>query len=146
MKSIGFPKPTKTKKKKRINLFPKEKTRSQLIKELDKIISYKVRERANWTCEKCFTPYTPPTQGLHCSHYYSRRYLGTRWDMDNLCALCFGCHRRAESDKQEGGWYAGFMLNRLGIGKMELLRMKAYFGNPYTKSDIEMLLEITKKS
>lgn len=133
---MTFPKEKQTKRK-RIRI-PKEKTRNQLIKELDKLVSNKVRERAEWKCERCHKQYTPPTQGLHCSHYYSRRFLGTRWDLDNLMALCMGCHKLWEGDKQ--GEYTDVMKMRLDKKVFDLLRVKAYTVNKYSKQDIELLI------
>lgn len=59
----------------------------------DREFSLLIRERAGWRCERCFTPYPPPTRALHCAHMFSRGKLSTRWDPENAAALCFGCHR-----------------------------------------------------
>lgn len=58
----------------------------------DTVFSQCIRERANWTCERCGKVYTPPTRALHCSHFHSRGKWGTRFDPDNCEALCYGCH------------------------------------------------------
>src|SRR3990167_7399675 len=134
---MKYPK-SKQLSKKKINLLFKEKPRSYFIKELDKIVSDRVRSSADWTCERCHTQYKKPTNALHCSHYYSRRYLGTRWDFDNLMALCFGCHKLWESDKQ--GEYQDVMLKRLGINGLQILRVKAYAVTKFSKQDLELLL------
>lgn len=138
----SYPKSEQLRKKKRINLLFKERSRSRIIKDLDKIISDRVRARADWRCERCMRQFTPPTMALHCSHYFSRRFMGTRWDMDNLCALCFGCHRLVESDKQEGSWYHRFMTTQLGEEGLERLRIKAYGICKYSKQDLELLLKV----
>lgn len=30
---------------------------------------------------------------LQCAHIYSRRYVNTRWDLENSLCLCARCHR-----------------------------------------------------
>ena len=126
------------KKKKGINLF-KKKTRSQMIKELDKITSLRVRENADWTCERCKTPYKPPTRGLQCSHYFSRRYIGTRFNLDNLMALCYFCHQLYETDKQ--GEYTQKMKDRIGEQALDKLRIDAYStDSKMTMDDLKKLL------
>ena len=59
----------------------------------DKWFSLCVRERSDWTCERCGKKFIPPAQSLHCSHLMSRRHRALRWHPDNACAHCFGCHR-----------------------------------------------------
>lgn len=116
----------------------KQRKRSIVIKHLDKIVSDMVRERDNWTCQRCHTRYTEGVGALHCSHYFSRRYMGTRWDMNNLMAMCYGCHRLIESDKQ--GWYAEHMKKELGDEVFEMLRIKAYAVTTFTVPELELLL------
>lgn len=89
-------------------------TQSMKVKILpeDKKFSDFIRSRDDWTCQRCYTVYEPPTSALHCSHFWSRRHWATRFDEDNCVALCFGCHRLWESDKH--GEYRDFMLEMLG--------------------------------
>lgn len=63
------------------------------IRPSDTMFSWWVRCRDNWTCKRCFTKYTPPTQALHCSHFQGRGKENTRFDPDNADALCYGCHQ-----------------------------------------------------
>ena len=62
------------------------------ITPADKWFSLCVRERAEWTCERCGKHYTPPTMALHCSHYEGRGNWSTRFEPLNAMALCYGCH------------------------------------------------------
>lgn len=141
---MKYPKPTKLKKK-HINLFKRTESRSAIIKKLDKIISNNVRQRDNWTCQRCHKPYTPPTNGLQCSHFYSRRYLGTRWDMDNLIALCTGCHMRWENEKMNGAEYDRFMHQKLGSLKIHILSMKAQTVTKFSTSELSFMLSMYEK-
>lgn len=52
-----------------------------------------VRERANWTCEKCGNYFPEGSRGgLDCSHHYGRGNWEIRFDPLNAEALCYGCH------------------------------------------------------
>ena len=117
--------------------------RTKLIKKIDAVVSLMVRNRDNWTCQRCGTKYTPATQGLHCSHYFSRRFMGTRFNLDNLISLCYGCHRLVESDKQ--GWYKDFMIDKLGQNGYNTLEFKARNITKFSESELEILLEQLKK-
>lgn len=70
------------------------------ITKLDYWFSLCVRERANWTCQKCGKAY-PPTlnekglpgnRALHCSHFVGRGNDSVRTDPLNAEAHCYGCH------------------------------------------------------
>lgn len=115
-------------------------SRTKLIKKIDKVVSHIVRIRDGWRCQRCHKLYTPPTQALHCSHYFSRRYMGTRFDLDNMDAMCYGCHRMIEGDKQ--GWYKDFKLKQLGKDKFLYLETRAYGITKYGLHDLQMLLHV----
>lgn len=62
--------------------------------KFDKLFSDSVRERDDWTCQRC-GKYFPEghRQGLHCSHIFSRRHRATRWEPKNATSHCFSCHQ-----------------------------------------------------
>lgn len=86
------PKPIKAK-------IPKAKTassRKKVISELDKITSEYVRKsRADKSglvyCYTCGVRL--PWQEMDCGHYRSRRFIQTRFDLDNLRPQCKLCNR-----------------------------------------------------
>ena len=133
-------------KKKGINLFPKVKTRGKIMKEIDAIFSKMVKDRDDWTCQRCATTYDrtekSSNRSLQCSHFFPRQLMGTRFELDNLDALCAGCHMRVESDKM--GWYMDYMIEKLGPKKYEALKIKAYGECKMSKQDLELLLNIYK--
>lgn len=138
---MKFPKPTK--KKRRINLLSKPKTLKDLVKELDVVVSLKIRERDNWTCIKCGLVHDVGSSSLTCSHYFKRDLKGTRWDFENLDSLCWNpCHLEVEKAKK--GWYRDYMIEKLGENKFELLRMKANAVNRFKIHDIQLLIDIYK--
>ena len=94
----------------------------------DKWFSKCVRERAEWTCEKCKKVYTEgqitgKAQGLDCSHYFGRgsgnlmRHYGS-----NAFAHCRGCHQHLGSNPHE---FAVWVKDQLGdVRYDELVRRK----------------------
>lgn len=94
MSMIAKPKPKKQ---------PKQK-----VKRLDPdfYFSLCVRERADWTCQRCgkfYAPWEstkgyPANPGLHCSHYIGRANYATRFDPMNVDAHCYGCHAKFEGN------------------------------------------------
>ncbi len=58
----------------------------------DDAFSKCVRERADYTCERCGAKHTRDSSGLHCSHHFRRGNWGIRFDPMNAEALCYGCH------------------------------------------------------
>ncbi len=89
----------------------------------DIIFSRKIRERDGWTCQRCGKRYEPPTSALHCAHMYSRRIKATRWDKDNACALCFGCHQYIDSHPNEK---LAFFRELLGDSRFDALSARAH--------------------
>lgn len=62
------------------------------ITVLDALFSKLVRNRSNWTCERCGTVYPENSAGLQCSHLFGRRSAATRVHSLNAVAHCAGCH------------------------------------------------------
>lgn len=90
----------------------------------DDLFSKLVRERAGWKCESCGKYYEEGNRnGLHCSHYFGRRYRGTRWHPDNAWSHCYGCHAKFEGDPY---MFTKWVTERIGCGLVEILRERAY--------------------
>ena len=61
----------------------------------DRAFSKCVRERVNWTCERCGTYYAEDKRaGLHCSYHYSPDNWIIRFHPLAAEALCVNCKRR----------------------------------------------------
>lgn len=120
-----------------------KKSKRRLKKDLDAIFSKVIRSRDAWTCQRCGKYHKPPTNALHCSHYWGRTRDATRFCEDNCVALCYGCHRLWEGDKQ--GAYKDFMIKRLGKEKFDELEIKANYGYKLTAVELEILIEFFKK-
>jgi len=83
-----------------------------------------IRERSDWTCERCGTKYEPNSRGLECSHYHTRGKWGVRFHSLNAESLCTGCHFLEGGLKRADGNLTEFQLdvltdlvNDTGLGK-----------------------------
>ncbi len=99
------------------------------IDSADKYFSLYVRTRDNWTCQRCFTKYTPPTKGLHCSHLMGRGKEATRYEPLNATALCHGCHSYLTAHPAE---HTAFQVKRLGQDTVDKLILAS---NTYHKKN-----------
>lgn len=107
----------------------------------DEVISEYIRLR-DGRCRRCEKPGYGPKgiYGLQASHYYSRRHENTRFDPDNLDALCAGCHSYWEKEGKEE--YKAFKIAQLGQQEFDLLNVKRH---TYKKKDRKMELLIAKQ-
>lgn len=86
------------------------------IKSCDTAFSRCIRESNNWTCERCHTKYERGSQGLHCSHIFSRRHRTIRWCKENAQALCFACHQWFGGNPVDSGAWLVHALGEVYIG------------------------------
>lgn len=63
----------------------KKLDKRKLIKRMDVLFSKIVRSIGS--CDHCGAK-----TNLQCSHIISRKYLQTRWDLENAIPLCVKCH------------------------------------------------------
>lgn len=95
-------------------------SRKWLIAELDKYTSIIVRRRDR-RCVTCGS-----FRNLQCSHFYSRRYLATRFDLRNCNAMCGRCNRRHNDDPFP---YLNYMNKHYGeevVSGLHALRMSLW--------------------
>jgi hypothetical protein len=123
-----------------------QKSRNALVKLLDKLTSDCVKHMNHYTCQRCGKKYDRGSRALHCSHYFSRRYMGTRFELANLDCLCYGCHRMVEGSKQSGDWYSAYMLKKLGERGYQYLEMKAHTITRFTLKDLELMIDLMKSN
>ena len=98
-----------------------------------------IRWRDSWKCQRCKKQYSTGARGLECSHFHSRRKESVRFDDDNCCALCSGCHLYLTGNPLEHvRWY----YKRLGKNKFEALEVRA---NIYQKKDRKIAYLIAKE-
>lgn len=92
---------------------------------LDAAFSDLVRERNDWTCERCGLVdndgrASGKSRRVENSHFYSRRHQSTRFHGDNCDCLCKGCHKYFTEDNT--GQYAVWKRRNLGDTRYELLQ------------------------
>lgn len=90
----------------------------------------RLRDRS---CQRCGSSVKFNTKGLpvshQASHFQGRRKENTRFDPDNVCTLCAGCHNYLGANPAE---HYEFQVKRLGQKKVDELILKS---NMYTKKD-----------
>ena len=104
-------------------------TRNKLMASLDTIFSKLVRARDNHACRKC------GRTRVFCHHIFTRKYLGTRWYLQNGISLCHPCHREAHTDPLRfHAWL------KLWMGKeYDLLEWKANRITKFNEAELEIL-------
>lgn len=107
--------------------------------KLDKVISDIVRQRENWTCERC-GKYFPEghRQGLHASHLYSRRHASTRHHTRSIFAHCFACHQYLGGNPVE---FTAWARDALGDAAFEELRERHHKTVKRTKAEKEEMYQ-----
>jgi len=88
------------------------------ITPADKYFSLCVRERADWTCQRCHRQYEYKAQGLHCSHYFGRANHSVRFHELNAFAHCFGCHQKLGANPDD---FYHHYLEAYGEGSRDIL-------------------------
>ena len=102
----------------------------------DAIFSNLVRERVDFTCERC-GHYEPPGSGrqaMHCSHFISRGNHAVRYDPLNALCICASCHKYLGENPYE---HTKLALSVLGGAAMELLQEKSRRIMRRRKADLE---------
>lgn len=86
----------------------------------DILFSNLVRERAEWTCERCHKQFPEGHRnGLECSHFFTRSRKSVRWHPLNAAAHCTGCHTLLGGNPME---FADWIRDHLGRQRSAVLR------------------------
>ena len=105
------------------------------LEPLDKLFSQYIRLRDK-VCQRCGS-----SRGLQTSHFIGRSNKAVRWDEDNACALCFGCHQYFTSHPLE---HVEFWKQRLG-DRFDLLQCRAREVGRVDKEAIALYLNVKIK-
>ena len=105
----------------------KVKRQPDLKAKLDKEFSLFIRLRDSkpfgykyFKCPTCGR--ILPFEKADCSHFHSRRHLGTRYDEDNCHAECRACNRFS-ADHLIG--YERYLIAKIGQQRFDMLKVKA---------------------
>lgn len=90
------------------------------IDPADQAFSKYVRTKAGWQCARCGRYATG--QSLHAAHFHARRKESVRFDLENVDALCAGCHRYFTNHYTE---HKEWKLQQLGQDQYDLLMLRA---------------------
>src|SRR6266542_4736335 len=90
------------------------------LKPKDKLWAHLVKERDEWTCQRCGVMYSEKWRGLHAHHIFGRSRRPTRWMLENGISLDYGCHRWAHANPLE---FHEWMQDRLGAGYEDLRKL-----------------------
>jgi len=110
----------------------------------DATFSDLIRERADWTCERCGLV-DPDGQArgksrrVENSHFNPRRHQSTRFCGENCDCLCKKCHQHFTEDNT--GEYAEWKRGKLGDERYEALLQKGRQVKKRTKAEKEEMLE-----
>ena len=110
----------------------KKSPRQILIRQCDDLVRLIVRARDK-VCQR-----TGKTKNLQVAHYKTRGNLSLRWDLNNVILLNAGIHYWWAHTKPEE--FRAFMIERLGLEKVEQLDLKArYRPSPIRLSDLMLI-------
>ncbi len=105
----------------------------------DALFSRYIKLLSDGYCQRCKKHLGIKSRGLHCAHCFSRGKKTVRFDRDNACALCYGCHRFLDHHPLEK---TEFFINLLGLGEFQKLDYRAHQPK---KIDIEAIERNLKK-
>lgn len=123
----------------------KKKTRSQLVKELDKVFSEYIRKRdadhnGNVSCFTCGK--VAHWKEMQCGHFQSRKHYATRWDEQNCQVQDSGCNifRSGEQFK-----FGVNLDKKYGEGTAETLERMARFTIKISNVELAEKIEYYKQ-
>lgn len=116
----------------------RQKTRTQLRNRCDSVCSKIVRLR-DGRCQQC-----GGTTALQWSHHVSRRYLYTRYWMENACAHCARCHLFFTHRPVQ---HEEFISAHIGESTLRIIKGCALYGDKIGyKPDYEAILRRLEKT
>jgi hypothetical protein len=77
-----------------------------------------IKERAEWTCERCGTKYPDGGPSIHVAHVIGRANKSVRYDPLNAFCLCYGCHSWFHANPLE---FARWVYEKLGADLVDVL-------------------------
>ena len=115
--------------------------RKKLIKELDHVFGDYIRHRDKGKCFSCnHPPFDPKNRiDLHPGHMFSRRYLSTRWDEDNVFAQCRGCNMK--QNLTGNGSAVLKVIDMIGKERVWCVERKTKQITKLTLTDLKQLIE-----
>lgn len=135
----------KTEVKKTIKKLPKQRTISQLVKELDRVFSLFIRHRnkTSYGFARCFTCCKlDDPKNLQCGHYWSRFHKSTRWDEQNCEVQCVRCNIFMEGNKPV---FTKRLIEKHGKDILDILEMRKNNRSNLGRFELELLINLYKQ-
>lgn len=129
---------TSKKTKKARKLSKSKLSKSKLKKKLDKAFSIYVRlsnRDVDDNCMCCTCGTIKHWTKIQCGHYQSRRYMDTRWHVDNCAPQCMKCNIFSQGEQVKFKYYID---NKYGPGTSTELEQHVEY--KYTIEEIQTLI------
>ena len=107
----------------------------------DAIFSLLIRERANWSCQRCNRQFERGAANLHCSHLFGRRHRAARWASWGAVAHCAACHFYLTEHPLE---FAAWVNGHFTPSKAEIYRRRSKIIANFSKRDLESIYKHLK--
>ena len=107
----------------------------------DAIFSLLIRERANWSCQRCNRQFERGAANLHCSHLFGRRHRAARWASWGAVAHCVACHFYLTEHPLE---FAAFINDYFSPAVAEKYRLLSQAVTKFSKRDLESIYKHMK--
>ena len=113
-------------------------------RQSDILFSKYIRQRDGWRCFRCKKQFEENAPNLHASHFWGRGKESTRFDPENVDAVCSFCHRYFESNPAD---YAALKEKQLGKERYNALmvRANATFRKRDDKMDVLYVRQLLKE-
>lgn len=123
---------------------PKQKSISQLVKELDTVYSKYIRNKyAKDGLVKCYTcKNIAEPKSMDCGHFYSRRYMSLRWYEKNTKPQCKSCNIYHEGNKPV---FAMKLIEEYGHGILQELEIKKNNRSKLDRFELSVLIQEYKQ-
>lgn len=105
-----------------------------------------VRIKAKWICERCYRDFSNNKNLFDCAHYISRGNHRTRWNFDNVLALCRGCHDYFGKNPDD---HTQFMMKKLGekrFAQLQINKTRQWHDSKVDEKIIRMGLRLELKA
>lgn len=106
--------------------------KKNLIKRLDKLASELAALSWGGMCARC------GRVGNQTHHYFTRgAHAAVRWELDNLCWLCYGCHIGRVHRGGDVEMLRDNLIEKIGRERFDALKARAYVPKRWRVHELE---------
>ena len=92
------------------------------VRKVDSLFSNYIRDKNNFTCERCGRRHEWGSSGIQASHFIGRSNEAVRFDEENVRVFCAGCHNHFHKNPQQ---FVEWMKKKLGERGYKVLIVRA---------------------